>query len=39
MPSSKFFCQSIGCGMKAIWHGSRGDIPFRRLMDYKALSR
>jgi len=25
--------------MKAIWHGSRGDIPFRRLMDYKALSR
>lgn len=24
---------------EAIWRGSRGHIPFRRLMDYKALSR
>ena len=24
---------------KAIWHGSCGHIPFRRLMDYKAISR
>jgi hypothetical protein len=24
---------------EAIWHGSCGDIPLRRLMDYKAISR